>query len=111
MDNIEEWFFLGTGLKLKELRYLRPPPLPYLLYIDSKNVRGADEFNNIIEHNVTIEFYSEKVDEENERKIRRFLNSEEIQFEENRDWINSEKLFCTSYDFFILEKERKKEYE
>lgn len=109
--DIEQWFNEGTGLKIKELRYLRPPPLPYILYEDSKTRRGADKFNNIIEHNITIELYAEKREKDIERKIINFLNSEGIEHDEYPDWLNEEKLYCTSYEFTILEKERKKQYE
>lgn len=109
--DIEQWFESGTGLKIKELRYLKPPPLPYILYEDAKTTRGADKFNNIIEHNITIELYSEEINEDIERIISDFLNSEEIEYDSNRDWLDKEKLYCTSYDFIILEKERKKQYE
>ena len=37
--NIETWFKEGTGLKIKELRYLKPPQLPYFLYENRKNYR------------------------------------------------------------------------
>ncbi len=109
--DIEEWFTSGTGLKIKELRYLNPPPFPYILFVDSKRSRGADKLNNIIEHNITIELYSKVINEELEEKISNFLKSEELEFDDSRDWLNNEKLYCTSYDFIILEKERKKEYE
>ena len=52
--NIENWFKEGTGFKIKELRYLKPPALPYFLYVNRKIVRGADLLNNIVENNKKI---------------------------------------------------------
>ena len=65
--DIKTWFENGTGMKIKELRYLKMPPLPYNIFIDDTVYRGADLKNNIIEHNVVFEHYSETINEDNER--------------------------------------------
>ena len=89
--DIEKWFRDGTGMEIKELRYLKMPPLPYNIFIDETAHRGADLKNNIIEHNLTIEHYSETIDKENEKKIEEFLDSEKSKlhyeyYEKNREW-------------------------
>lgn len=106
--DIKEWFEKGTGMKIKELRYLKMPPLPYNIFIDSTAYRGADLRNNIIEHNVVIEHYSETIDEENEKIIENFLNDEQKQFERDREWLQEEAMFVTVYTLdTFLEKVRK----
>lgn len=106
--DIKEWFETGTGMKIKELRYLKMPPLPYNIFIDDTVYRGADLKNNIIEHNVFIEHYSETVDKENEVIIEDFLNKENRHFIKNREWLEEEKLFVTVYELdTFLEKVRK----
>lgn len=109
MNNLDiaEWFEEGTGLKAKELRYIKAPPLPYVLFEDETNSRGADEFNNIIEHNIEIELYAERVEEILERKIKKFLDSEGLDTKMNREWLHNEECWCTTYEFIILEKVRK----
>lgn len=110
--DIKKWFEEGTGLKIQELRYLTMPPLPYDVFVDDTVYRGADLKNNIIEHNVIIEHYSEKVDKENESIIETFLNNENKQFEKNREWLQDEKLFVTVYELeTFLEKVRKENIE
>lgn len=96
--DIEKWFREGTKTKIKELRYLTPPSLPYNLFVDEKKYRGADLQNNIVEHNLTIEHYSETIDNENEKVIEDFLNAELKQYEKNREWLNEEKMFVTIYE-------------
>lgn len=106
--DIKMWFENGTKMKIKELRYLKMPPLPYNIFIDDTVYRGADLKNNIIEHNVVIEHYSETIDAKNENIIENFLNSENRHFEKNREWLQEEQLFVTVYELdTFLEKVRK----
>lgn len=106
--DIESWFKEGTGLDIRELRYLKTPPLPYNIFIDDQTFRGADRRNNIIEHNLIIEHYSESKEKSNENVIETFLRNEEIHFEKNREWLEEEKMFVTVYQLdTFLEKIRK----
>lgn len=88
----------GTGLTWKELRYLKTPPFPYFIFIDDKYIRGADLYNNIIEHNLTLEYYNEVIDSSYENKIETFLNSEDFQYTKNREWLSEEKMYMTIYE-------------
>lgn len=105
--DIKKWFEEGTKMKIKELRYLTPPSLPYNLFIDDKLYQGADLKNNLIEHNLVIEHYSEDIDDENEKIIEDFLNAELKKYEKNREWLNEEKMFVTVYELEpFIEKQR-----
>jgi hypothetical protein len=106
--DIESWFKNGTGLDIRELRYLKTPPLPYNIFIDNQIYRGADMRNNIIEHNLTIEHYFEKKENSNEEIINKFLKNEEIHYEKDTEWLEEEKMFVTVYQLdTFLEKIRK----
>ena len=106
--DIKKWFEDGTGMKIKELRYLKMPPLPYNIFIDDEVYRGADKRNNIIEHNITIEHYSESIDEANEKIIENFLDNNEKSYSKSREWLSDEGLFVTLYEInTFLEKVRK----
>ena len=96
--DIKKWFEDGTGMTIKELRYIQKPTLPYNIFIDDKVYRGADLQNNIIEHNLTIEHYSETINTPNETIIEDFLNKEHKKFEKNREWLDDEKMFVTIYE-------------
>lgn len=100
----------GTNLNWKELRYLKSPPLPYFIFIDDTYIRGADKYNNIIEHNLTLEYYNEVIDKTYEKKIEDFLNSEDYQYNKNREWLEEEKMYMTIYEIdTFLEKVMKGE--
>lgn len=100
----------GTNLKWIELRYLKSPPFPYFIFIDDTYTRGADKYNNIIEHNLTLEYYNEVIDKTYEKKIEDFLNSEDYQYNKNREWLEEEKMYMTIYEIdTFLEKVMKGE--
>ena len=110
--DIKKWFEDGTGFKIKELRYRKMPTLPYNIFIDDKNYRGSDLETNIIEHNVTIEHYSDDIDENGESIIENFLNNEKSKlhfdnYEKSREWLETESMWITIYELgTFLEKVR-----
>lgn len=101
--NVEKWFKDGTNLPIKELRYLKPPKLPYFLYTNKKEYRGADLVINIVENNITIERYSNtnnETDLEEIQKVDDFLDLNFYTYEKQSDWLDSEGLYGT---FWILD--------
>lgn len=106
--DIKKWFEDGTNLKIKENRNRKITTLPFNIFIDDTYTRGADLNNNIIEHNVTIEHYSETINTEDEKTIENFLNKEAKHFEKSRDWLQDEEMWVTLYELdTFLEKTRK----
>ena len=93
-----------TGLKIGEVAFLKPPALPYIIILDDKEELGADQLNNIINRNLTIEFYSEKINEGKEVEIESLLKSKSLKFKKERVYIDSQKIFETIYTFSIYEK-------
>ena len=101
--NVESWFKEGTGLKIKELRYLKPPQLPYFLFENKKNYRGADLLNNIVENNITIQRYSNTNNENDLKeilKVNKFLEENYYEYEAQTEWLHEEQLYGT---FWVLE--------
>ena len=100
----------GTGLEWKELRYLKTPPFPYFIYIDDTYIRGADKYNNIKEHNLTLEYYNDKEDSSYEKEIESFLNSEDYNYEKQKEWLSEEKMWMTIYEIdTFIEKVKREE--
>jgi len=93
-----------TGLSVREQRFLGVMPLPAIVFTDSMEVGGADLKNNLITHNIGIEFYAETIDLMNEAKIERLLDNMPISYTKSRDWIESEKFFSSRYEFTITER-------
>ena len=112
--DVKKWFEDGTKLKIKELRYLKPPKLPYFLFVNNKIHRGADLLNNIIENNITIERYRDynnETDLKEIQKVDKLLNDNYYTFEKQTEWLNSEGMYGTFWVLDpILEKIRKEVY-
>lgn len=110
--DVKTWFEKGTGLKIKELRYRSKPQLPFNIFIDDKIYRGSDNSTNIIEHNITIEHYSEDIDTNGENTIENFLNKEKAKlhyenYEKSHEWLETESMWITIYEIgTFLEKIR-----
>ena len=103
--DIKSWFENGTNLKIKELHYLSKPSIPYNIYIDEISIRGADNLNNVIEHDITIEHYFDN--KSDEKIIEKFLDDEKIHYEKNKDWLQDEALWVSVYNLETIIEKRK----
>ncbi|MCL6573153.1 MAG: hypothetical protein K6T88_15960 [Bacillus sp. (in: Bacteria)] len=103
MVDIETWL-KRTGLKVSEERFLKPPPLPYIIFTENNDVSGADDKNCIANRDISVELYSLKVDRISEDLIENLLNEKAIRFKRDRIWIDTEGMFETIYDFNFTEK-------
>ena len=101
--NVKE--MLGeTGLKVVENYFLKPPALPYIVFLENSNYSGADNKICLLEREITVELYSLKINREKENELEEILIKNSIEFSKNRTWVDSEKFFQTVYDFNLYEK-------
>jgi len=103
MLDIETWMNT-TGLKVAEERFLKPPPLPYIIFRESNAVSGADDKNCIADRGISIELYSLKIDHVSESLIENLLNNKSINFKNDRIWIDTQMMFMSVYNFNLVEK-------
>lgn len=79
------------------------PEPPYIIwYIDDEHHFGSDDKNFLKRQSITIELYSRTKDRKTELKIEKSLNF--IEFDKWEEYIDSEKLYLTSYEFEITSK-------
>ena len=93
-----------TGLKVAENCFLRPPALPYIVFLENSNCSGADNKICILERDITVELYSSRINREKENELEEILIKNYIEFSKERTWIDSEKVFQTVYEFNLYEK-------
>lgn len=93
-----------TEMKVAEERFLKPPALPYIVFTEDTNVRGADSKNCIADRIISVELYSDKINYEAEQNIESLLNEKSIEYKRERTWIDTEKFFQTVYNFNFTEK-------
>ena len=104
--DIKSWFE-NLGYPIAETAFIDETPLPSIVYLDEQENSGPDNANMITQHTVSIEFYSEIVDENAEKKIEGIPDEKGIPYTKERAWVDSERFFMTSYDLDeILEKRR-----
>ncbi|AIY79901.1 hypothetical protein U728_1248 [Clostridium botulinum 202F] len=103
MTNVKEWLET-TGLNVAETCFKKPPKLPYIIFIMDENSSGADRKLCISDRDITTELYSDIINREKERLIEDLLKEKSINYSKSRVWLDSEKMFETSYDFNLYEK-------
>jgi len=103
MLDIKSWLET-TSMKVKEERFLTPPPFPYIIFMDNSDISGADNKNCIASRDISVELYSLEVDHVSESLIENLLNEKAIKYKRDRTWIDTEMMFETIYDFNFVEK-------
>lgn len=103
MLNVKTWLET-TGLKVAEESFFKAPALPYIVYMETRNVNGADDVNLKVQRTLTIELYSSEIDLINEEKIEDLLDGKAFSYQKDRSWIASDSFYQTVYEFVITER-------
>lgn len=102
-----------TDLKVAEIRFVKPPSLPYIIFIQDKDVRGISKDNLIIDSDVSVELYTSVIDKNLEKKVRNVIidnilnisqNDDEVEIYQDREYIESQQMWMTHFDFNLIEK-------
>lgn len=103
----------STGIKMKEVRFLKPPSLPYIVFFDNQNIRCSDNkfiHNGILikDHEVTIELYISTLEEDLEHieKVESAINTFLVDYTKEIEWIEEKEHFKITYEFEKTTKER-----
>lgn len=99
----------GAGFVLdktyRETRFLKPPKSTYAVYNDTRTVRGPDNINAIVSHEVNIELYEYAPDPDAEAAIEAQLDAEGQEYiKQSRYWLPEEQLYQVIYEFNFTEK-------
>lgn len=113
--NLKEILQKNLKIPVEESLFIKSPPFPYVVFIQYENIRGVSSENNVLEKNIRIELYNSKYDQllENqvidciiEEILKIDVNSDFFEIIKNRDYIESEQMFMTTFDFDLVEKRR-----
>lgn len=69
-----------TGMSVAETCFLKPPSLPYIIFIEEIEFRGNDHKNCIANRDISVELYSTKINKEKENLIEKLLNDKSIEY-------------------------------
>lgn len=103
MLNVKTWL-QTTGMPVAENRFLKPPILPYMIFLETRNVDGPDDSNLIARRKLVIELYSSTINATSEKAIEDLLDAQAVSYRKERDWIESESFFQTIYETSITER-------
>lgn len=111
--DIKEVLKTGTNLSVEKDHFIKPPKLPYIVFIQDKEIRGISNDNLIIDSDVSVELYTSLPDEKLEKKVRDVIikdilkishNDEEIEIVQMTEYIEKEQMYMTVFDFNLIEK-------
>ena len=102
--DIREYIETTTGIPTAEVAFIKPQKLPFIAVIDRTDADGDDFHTRVITHNLTVEFYAERIDAASERSIEDAFERKEWKASKDRVWINGEKMFETIYSINFTEK-------
>jgi hypothetical protein len=111
--DIKEILKTKTGLSVEKNHFVKPPKLPYITFIQDKEIRGISNDNLIIDSDVSVELYTSLPDEELENKVRKVIindilktsqNDDEVEIVQMTEYIESEQMYLTNFDFNLIEK-------
>ncbi len=80
-----------------------PPFITYLIYESSNFFADNTVYSKI--HSVGIELYTDSYSPSIEAKVEKVLMEQEIAWEQEREWIDDEKMYQIVYSFQITERE------
>lgn len=93
-----------TGLKVAENCFLNKQQLPFITFLEKRNVYGADLKNCIADRNITLELNTAKIDKEIEKLIEDILNKKCYEYEKETIYINTDRYFQINYTFNFKER-------
>jgi len=90
----------ATGLPTADTAFARPQKLPFVIFIDRPTTDGDDFNKRIIEHDLAVEFYAERIDRTNEAKLEELFDKMNWRWTRNREYLpKPEDCFVTVYEF------------
>lgn len=102
-----EKILTAAGLPFRQARYADPPKGTYAVYFDEVTADGPDGYNRIFTHDVTVELYQHRADDEAETAIEAELNARGIPWTKQAAyWLKSIQRYQVIYEFSYIEKRR-----
>ena len=103
MKNIKEWLE-STGTKTADTAFKKAVSTPFQVFLDKQGVSGHDFGNEIVEHELAVEYYSDTVDEAGEKKLEELFDKEGMEYTKEREYISEERMYMTVYQTNFTER-------
>lgn len=103
----------SAGVKHRKARFIKPPEDTYAVFFDDIEVDGADPVTPLTEaglprvqhHDITVELYESRPDDEAEQAIESALDARGIPWtKEDREWLQDVQRYQVIYSFSYITK-------
>jgi hypothetical protein len=96
-----------AGIKHRETRFPKPPAGTYAVYMDDVTAGGADGYNCIFTHDITVELYEAAPDPKAEARLEEALDAAGLEWtKQSRYWLPTEQRYQVIYEFTYRTKRR-----
>ena len=97
----------AAGVTYRRSRFSKPPTGTYAVYTDDIDTDGPDGLPRILTHNITVELYEPRPDDDAEAAIEAAITAAGLQWtKQDRYWLQTEQLYQVVYEFDYIEKGR-----
>lgn len=87
----------ATQLPTADTAFVCPQKLPFVVILDKTETDGDDLTIRIVDHDLAVEFYAERIDKGNEVKLETFFKKQNWRYTKDRTWLPDERCFETIY--------------
>ncbi|MBU3875686.1 hypothetical protein HGO97_007670 [Faecalicatena sp. AGMB00832] len=98
MEDIVKALEDETKIPTADTAFTKPQKLPFTVVLNTVESDGDDFKHRIVLHNdLAVEFYAERIDRANEKKLEAFFDKQFWNWKRERTWLTDEKCFETIY--------------
>lgn len=88
----------ATGLPTADTVFTKPQKLPFAIFLNKPTTDGDDFNTRIIEHDLAVELYAERIDREHEQMLEDLFESQNWKWSRGREWLSDQRCFITVYE-------------
>lgn len=97
----------ASGIDFRQTRFPKPPKGTYAVYMDDVTAGGADGYNCIFTHDITVELYEAAPDPDAEKALEAELDAAGLEWtKQSRYWLQTEQRYQVIYEFTYRTKRR-----
>ena len=104
MEDLVKALEKATQIPTADTAFPKAQKLPFTVILDKAEGDGDDFHIRLFAHDLAVEFYAERIDRANERKLEAFFESRNWKYSRERTWLPDEKCFETIYQISFAER-------
>lgn len=95
----------STSIPTADTAFINAQKLPFCVFLDRQDASGDDKKHvQVIEHDLAVEFYAERIDSANESKLEELFKQQGWEYTRERTYLSDEECFETIYQMNFKER-------